>query len=191
MSPRGSNLLMGGLIKMKPPRPPRGTLPTGSRILGIGQDVPNVGGGPEAFLRTFNEGGATSQSEGYIYWALLQVRGPEGDEGRWDYQSSTLGGRHVAGGAVIDFTMYENDYEIGIRIQTFYFHLASPEGSYKQADDLEQKVRLQDGTDIYVVDVYEQNYIHDPSGRAAIQQIVEAMSLVEEYNPRSSGLVRP
>jgi hypothetical protein len=183
-------LFTGGLAAMKPPRAPRGTIPTGSRILGLGFDVPTIGGGPGMAPAGFI-GGATSQSEWYIYWALTEIRGPEGDEGRWDYQSSTQGGRHIVGGSVVDFTAYENQYIIGIRIQTFYFHLASPEGSYKQASDLEQKVHLQDGTDMYVVDVYEQDFIHDPSGEAAKREVLRALSLIEEYNPRSAGLVFP
>jgi hypothetical protein len=185
-----TNLFTGGLAAMKEPRAPRGTIPTGSRALGLGQTVPNVGGGPGLAPAGFI-GGATSQSEWYIYWALLQIRGPEGDEGRWDYQSSTQGGRHLVGGSVVDFTIYEDQYIIGVRIQTFYFHLANPAQSYKQADDLEQKVHLQDGTDMIIIDVYEQDLIHDESGEAAKREILRALSLVEEYNPRLSGLTRP
>ena len=186
---RPNSLFTGGLAKMKEPRAPRGIMPTGSSILALGQQVPKIGGGPGAAPQGFI-GGTTSLSEWYIYWALEQVRGPEGEVGRWDYQSSQQGGRHIVGGSVLDFLLYEDDYQIGIRIQTFYFHLASTDGSYKQSSDLEQKVRLQGGTDLYIVDVYEQNYIHDESGEAAKREVIRAMSLIEEYNPRSVGAVR-
>lgn len=185
-----NGLFTGGLVKLKAPRPPRGTIPTGSRILALGQQVPTIGAGPGLAPEGF-VGGTTSQTEWYVYWALEQIRGPEGEVGRWDYQSSMLGGRHMVGGAVIDFVLYEDDYQIGLRIQTFYFHLASPQGSYKQSSDLEQKIRLNDGTDLYVVDIYEQDYIHDESGEAVKREVIRAMSLIEEYNPRSAGGVRP
>jgi len=181
-----NKLFTGGLAALKPPREPRGIAPTGSRVLGLGKDVKNVGGGPGDAPAGF-VGGTTSLSEWYIYWALLQVRGPEGDEGAWAYQESFLGGRHIIGGAVVDFILYEDDYYIGLRIQTYYFHLASPEGSVKQANDLEQKIRLQDGNDLIIIDIYEQNFIHDDSGQAAIEQVLKAMQLVEEYNPRLTG----
>lgn len=185
-----NKLFTGGLVAMKVPRAPRGTIPTGSRELGLGQIVQNIGGGPGLAPAGFI-GGATSQSEWYFYWALTQLRGPEGLEGRWDYQSGQQGGRRVVGGSILDFTCYENEYIIGIRIQTFYFHLAAPGGAYKVADDLQQKIHLQDGTDLYIVDVYEQDYIHDESGDAVMREARRALSLIEEYNPRSAGLVRP
>jgi hypothetical protein len=184
-----NGLFTAGLAGLKPPRPARGTTPTGSRILGLGQEPIVIGYGPGDAPAQFR-GGTTSISEWYIYWALEQVRGPEG-EANWSYQQSFLGGRRVTGGAIVDFVLWEKGYAIGLRIQTFYFHLASPLQSEKQAADLEQKVALQDGTDLYVVDIYEQNYIHDPSGTAAKRQVVLAQELVEYYNPRSSGEVRP
>jgi hypothetical protein len=185
-----NKLFTGGLAELKPPREPRGIAPSGSRVLGLHRTIQVIGAGPGEAPAGF-VGGTTSLSEWYIYWALMQVRGPEGDEGRWAYQESFLGGRHIVGGAVVDFILYEDDYYIGLRIQTYYFHLASPEGSVKQSADLEQKVRLQDGTDILIVDIYEQNFIHDNTGRAAIEQVIKAMQLVEEYNPRTTGDVYP
>lgn len=182
-------LFTKGLDGLKPPRPPRGTIPTGSRALGLGQVQVVIGYGPGDAPEQFR-GGTTSISEWYIYWALEQIRGPEG-EGDWSYQQSFLGGRRIYGGAIVDFVLWEKGYAIGLRIQTFYFHLASPLQSIKQATDLEQKVALENGGDLYVVDIYEQNYIHDPSGNAAKRQVILASELVESYNPRSTGDVRP
>jgi hypothetical protein len=174
----------GGLGILKPPKIPRSIMPTGSSILGLGQKVQTTGGpglAPDGFI-----GGTNSQSEWYFYWACLQVIGPEGD--KWGYQQSFLGGRHIPGGAVVDFVIYQNEYTIGIRIQTFFFHLGSVDQSYKQADDLEQRIRLE-ANGLRVVDVYEQNFIHDESGKAAIREVVMAMELAEQWNPLASGLV--
>lgn len=172
--------------KLKAPRFPRAVVPTGPSVLQLNKKPAYVGGpgnAPEDFI-----GGATSLSEWYIYWALLKILGPEGDQ--WAYQESFLGGRYMPGGAVVDFVVYQGEILIGLRIQTYYYHTGSPGGSVKHSSDLEQKVSLEENG-MYVIDIYEQNYIHDETGQAAIQQVLMALELVEEFNPRATGQVRP
>lgn len=181
-----SGLFTGGLAALKPPKPPRAVFPQGPEVLGISLGPIQVGGpgvAPAGFI-----GGTNSQSEWYIYWALTKILGPEGYI--WSYQQSFLGGRHLPGGAVVDFVVYYELYAVGMRIQTYFFHEASLMGSYKHASDLEQRISLTDNG-LIVVDIYEQNFIHDATGKAAIQQVLRAMQLVEEFNPRATGTVRP
>ncbi len=124
--------------------------------------------GPDVFVREHPElfgGGTVSSWEGYFYWALSQkdVRGPEGAEGRWTYQSVVRNQGGKLGQATPDFII-SVDYgkDIACRIQT-YFHLQL--GSEKVASDIEQVFFLQEEYD--VVDAFGELFIHDPTGAAA------------------------
>lgn len=159
-------------------------IPRGSRLVQRAMDVERIGAGPGQAPVGF-VGGTTSLSEWYIYWALFKLLGPEGDQ--WAYQESFLGGRHLPGGAVVDFVIYQADLEIGVRIQTFYFHMAA--GSWKQASDIEQRIALGKLYDMQIVDVYEQDYINDESGQAALKVMREVLAGIEHFNPLATGLV--
>ena len=141
--------------------------------------ISGPGDAPAGFV-----GGTTSLSEWYIYWALLQILGPEGDS--WAYQESFLGGRHMPGGAVVDFIVYQGNVELGLRIQTFYYHLAA--GSFKQSTDFEQRIALTGGG-LLIIDVYEQDFINDNTGKAVLHVVREALAGIEHYNPRAQGTV--
>jgi hypothetical protein len=138
----------------------------GPAHLGL-REEPVLEYGPAAFTAAHPElfrTGTTSADEGWFYWALLQkdVRGPEGQEGGWQYQKRT--GYAKIGGATVDFVIYvPNGRPIACRIVTPYFHEES--GPEKAASDREQIGMLTDaGYD--VVDAFSRLYMHDPSGLA-------------------------
>lgn len=68
---------------------------------------------------TMPEGFSGTNPEWAIHWALTRM----GIE--FDFQSSQLGGRQDRGGAVLDF--YLPDLNMGINIQSTYWHYGRPE----------------------------------------------------------------
>jgi hypothetical protein len=170
--------------KFQAPTPDNNRIPTGPRYIYADTSNPLHSSGPGPPPPGFI-GGTNSVSEWYIYWALTKLLGPEGRE--WTYQSSYLGGRRMKGGAVVDFVVFTPRYNIGLRIQTFYFHLAA--GSYKQASDLEQRVNLEH-QDLRIIDIYEQDFIGDKTGQSAIRVVQMALNGNEAPNPRAYGIVR-
>lgn len=141
--------------------------------------------GPVGFIHAHPElfaTGTTSLDEGFIYWALLKLRGPEGDEGGWFYQSNVAGGRHQQGGAVVDFRikMGEGMADIGLRVQTPYFHISG--GSEKQSTDYEQQFALLDNG-LEVVDVYSQNYVNDRTGKAVLRIVENVLNGIPDRSP--------
>lgn len=138
----------------------------GPEELGL-RDEPQLSYGPAAFTAAHPElfrTGTTSADEGWFYWALLQpdVRGPEGQEGGWQYQKRV--GQAKVGGAQVDFVIYVPAARpIACRIVTPYFH--EEFGPEKEASDREQVGMLTDaGYD--VVDAFSRLYMHDPTGLA-------------------------
>jgi hypothetical protein len=93
----------------------------------------------------------------------------------------------MRGGAVVDFVIFTPRYNIGIRIQSFFFHLAA--GAEKQSSDFSQRVNLE-AYGLQVVDVYEQDFIHDLTGNAARRLIRMALAGQEMPNPRAYGILR-
>ncbi len=163
----------------------RSLAPWGFRELGLGfapqRDGEGPGDPPAGFV-----GGTTSKTEWYVYWAYLILLGPEGVS--WTYQESFAGGRHIPGGAVADFVLYMPAQNIIVRVQTWRFHFAS--GGEKIQTDIEQKVSLHSvwGEEI-VVDIYEQHFIHDETGRAVLEVCKDAMAGIEWPNPLAVGIV--
>ncbi len=129
--------------------------------------------GPLPFIREnpgLFGGGNVSSWEGFAYWALSQrdVRGPEGPEGGWFYQSKVRPNGRL-GSATVDFviSVFEGGRDIACRIVT-YFH--TQVGAEKEGSDLEQVFFLQDqGYD--VVDAFGDLMIEDETGEAAKQMM--------------------
>ncbi len=90
-------------------------------------------------------------------------------------------------GAVVDFVIFTPRYNIGIRIQSFYYHIAASQE--KQVSDYEQRMALE-RYGLRIVDVYEQDYIHDLTGNAARRLVRMALAGEEMPNPRAYGIVR-
>jgi hypothetical protein len=169
----------------KPLEPIGSLVQYGPEVLGIALApvVEREGPGepPEGFV-----GGTTSKTEWYVWWALEKLCTPLGIE--FTYQSSYAGGRHLPGGAVVDFVIFMPLYEILLRVQTFRFHFTL--GSEKQQYDVEQKIELTDmNQGQVVVDIYEQDFIDDETGYKVLKVCREALNLQEEPNPLASGNV--
>ncbi len=60
--------------------------------------------------------------EYYVYRALIQL----GYEGRFEYQSSKMGGRQERGGAVVDF--FIDELNLALNVASLYWHYQRPEG---------------------------------------------------------------
>lgn len=165
-------------------RPLRALVPWGFRELGLGLQPLRQGAGPGEPPVGF-VGGTTSKTEWYVYWALLKLLGREGLQ--WTYQESFQGGRHIPGGSVVDFVVYMPQFQILIRVQTWRFHFAG--GAEKHQADIEQKAGLFGifGEEL-VIDIYEQHFIWDESGKAVLAVVSDAIAGIEWPNPLAVGL---
>lgn len=157
----------------------RSLAPWGFRELGLGLAPINEGEGPGEPPLNF-VGGTTSKTEWWVFWAFTNLIGPVGYQ--WTYQESFAGGRHIPGGAVADFVLYMPRQTIIVRVQTWQFHFG--QGSEKIQTDIEQKVSLMTPFGEYiVVDIYEQHFIHDETGKAVMEVCKDAMAGIEWPNP--------
>mgnify|MGYP006191123845 CR=1 FL=1 len=148
------------------------------------------GGEPEnvtdltIFLESFATRGTTSITEGMVYWALMKLLGPEGIE--WVYQESRMGGRHQLGGAVVDFIVYVGVMSIGVRVQTYRFHMnADPR---QKMHDASQLIALSDHRTV-IVDIFEQDFVHDMTGQAIIKIMLEVINQRYRPDPIGTGMV--
>lgn len=183
----------------RPPSPPRRTqFPTGPKALRL-EKMKEYVGGPGAAPAAFTQG-LKSTSEWYLYWALSKVfKSPENPragppflgatDGSWRYQSQ-FGARFTIGGAVLDFEIAAHDPPMFLRLQSERFHVATLSG--RHAFDEEQKRQVQ-RYGFLVIDIYEEDIIHDQTGVAAIMAVRNALNGIEALNPIVSGtsLARP
>lgn len=162
----------------------RSLMPWGFRELGLNLVVPNTGKGPGEPPLDF-VGGTTSRTEWFVFWAFTKLLGPPGTV--WTYQESYAGGRHVPGGAVVDFVLYMPKFRILVRVQTWQFHFS--DGAEKVQADKEQRIALPGpfGEEI-VIDVYEQYFIQDETGDAVLEVCKDAIAGIEWPNPMATGL---
>jgi hypothetical protein len=147
---------------------------------------------PPGFLTYTN-----SRSEWVIYWALAKALGVpkdprqppyEGWPGLWLYQRPYEGGR-VPGGQVVDFVVLSPataEGDIAIRITTERYHVMTD--AAKQATDRILLARL--AGRFRVVDIYEQDFIGDRSGQAAVIEVKRALFGGQTSNPLRSGQAR-
>jgi hypothetical protein len=150
----------------------------------------DVSGGPQVFVRNNPQLFATSSTsahEGFFYWGLLKVIGPEFEYGKqglvWRYQSKVRGAAGGPGGSVVDFlieNLGRSTDDIGVRIVTPFFHTGR--GPLTRGADFEQIYSLLDAG-IFVVDVYSVNYISDLTGRAAIKAVENVIQMKPDYSP--------
>lgn len=158
----------------------------GPEFLGLRFTKDEVEGGPEQFTRQHPElfgTGTTSAPEGWFFWAMLQVRGPMGQEGGWVYQKAVRPGGQKVGGATVDFVIESSPRPIACRIVTPWFHQnAGPE---KNASDREQLYMLQDaGYD--VGDAFSELYMDDPEGYAVKDMALRIIERDPSLVPGSS-----
>jgi hypothetical protein len=166
----------------KIPRPPRKTiLPQGPKGLGL-QRKPVILGKivPEMFPAVQFD----SLDELYPYWALTKLMGPEGS--LWYYQKSEMGGRHLPGGSVLDFSIEDREPKIAMRVQTERFHVGV--SSHKRAYDYEQMLFLSQ-SGFVVHDIFSHQYIHDESGQACLRLCYAILNGFAQPNPALTGAV--
>lgn len=182
-------------------RPPRlrsfPVMPTGPRLLDFpkdfGKEYRGAGEPPPGFLTYTN-----SYSEWVIYWALSKVLGVPKDPrqppfvgwpGMWTYQRPFEGGR-IAGGQVVDFLIDDpsatSTGAIALRITTERYHIFTD--AAKQATDRILLARLSGR--YRVVDIYEQDFISDESGQAAVLEVKRALFGGATSNPLRTGQAR-
>lgn len=163
----------------------------GPEVLGLRHPVARIGDGPGDPPPGF-VGATTSKSEWLIYWAMARIfndppdpRRPPFFGGRdWGYQLAT--GEYVRqrGSSVIDFVFYANTMRIAIRIQTQRFHDAA--GALKQGYDRIQ-VAVLESQGWRVQDLYEDDFIRDESGQAAVIVTKEALGLIQRPSTVTTG----
>lgn len=147
---------------------------------------PGPGDPPPGFVTA-----TTSATEWMVYWALSKIfnnpldpRQPpyEGGWPDWTFQDPYNGGRREPGGSVIDFIVYNpgrGRNQLALRIVTEYWHLYT--SGRKQATDQMQKETLSAGMD--VVDLYDFDFVNDPTGQAVIIATKNALGMIERPNP--------
>ncbi len=180
---------------VRPPRMPQNPVwPKGPKVLQQPQGSDRVSGPgnpPPGFITPTN-----SRSEWVIYWALCKVLGFPRDArvgpfigwpGLWTYQTPFEGGRAAGGGQVIDFVVYPPSGSvqgaIAIRIQTERYHILTDQS--KQTLDWLLAQRL--GGTYRVLDIYEQDYISDTSGQAAVLTVKQGLFGGQASSPLRSG----
>jgi hypothetical protein len=162
-----------------------GIIRYGPSYLGLRYEI-HPSDGPEQFVQSNPQlfaTGTTSRDEGYGFWALLKLIGPEGGEiGKngmaWYYQSKT--GEKGSAFATVDFVIEILRKTIGIRVVTPWFHIQA--GPAQRAFD-EEQVYFLISQGMSVVDVYSQNYINDDTGRAALKVYSQAISDAPDLLP--------
>jgi hypothetical protein len=170
----------------KIPRPPRPTIfPSGPKYLGLDKD-PVLS--PKIVPEMFPGVEFASIDELYPYWALTKIMGPEGQN--WYYQKSEMGGRHLPGGAVLDFSIEDREPKIALRIATERFHIAVT--SHKRAYDYEQKIALW-SMGFQVADLFSFQYLDDVTGQTCLRLVYAVLNGHLQADPALSGVpsVRP
>lgn len=176
-------------------RPP--TLPRGPKLYQEGKwssiDVQGPVQPPPGFVTQ-----QTTASEWVWYWASMKVLDPARDPrvppfyggSSWAYQSQQLPQiAHIYAKALstnVDF-LYQLSYPpLAVRLQSFRYHLATT--SLKQQYDLAQLKRELGVFD--VVDIYEQDFLEDTTGQAAIVLLKQTLGLIPTGNPLDSSTIR-
>jgi hypothetical protein len=138
--------------------------------------------------------GKTSKSEWYPYWAMCKIWdvptnprvGPfEGDHGGiWGYQVyfPILGS---TGKTNIDFVYYGAGYVIGIRVQSEKHHLMTDPLQYQ----LDEWLGSHNFGVSAIIDVFEHEYLMDPTGQAVCRAMANACRGIQSQSPLAKGNV--
>lgn len=144
----------------------------------------------------------TSASEWILYWASMRILDPDRDPrtppfygGRlWSYQAQELsripGAYAKSISTNIDFLFFLGYPGIAVRLQSYRFHEATD--AMKQAYDRTQVTRI--AGEFEVRDLFEEDFVGDTTGSAAIVLIKETLGLLSRRNPLYAGnvvLIRP
>ncbi len=184
---------MGG--KTSRPRPIKKVpqRPVGPRIYQLEKKPGRITGGPGTppvgFVTPH-----TSATEWIVYWALARVLGTPQNPRKppfiggtnWQYQKASGGGRRVRGGQVLDFVVFSGIKSIGIRVETERYHIFT--SATIQANDFYLRTHAVGVDD--VVSIFDQDFIGDPSGRAACAVVARAIKGEQDPNPIRFGTAR-
>ena len=126
----------------------------------------------------------TSRSEWFIWWALMQILGPPG-ESSWGYQISSNNSA-----TIIDFVVWDRQPRIAIRVQSERYHISTLQS--KHTYDRQQREMLE-RSGYVVIDVYEEHFLKDKSGFAAIMVTKDALKHIERPSPirYKTGMAKP
>jgi hypothetical protein len=183
-------------------RPPRlssiPAVPRGPKLYSVPKSLQKGTNGPNEPPPGFVTA-TTSRVEWWVYFALFKVLAPNRDprDGRngfigipgiFGYQTAFEGGRNrTGGGQIIDFTIEPHELTTGqpvaLRLQTERFHVFTDD--IKQGR--EQLLRSRLSRSYVVRDLYEQNFLFDPSGQAVVIAVKNALRGMTEPNPVRGG----
>ncbi len=171
-------------------------LPTGPRLYALTREPQRYGPPgipPPGFVTA-----KTSASEWPIYWALAHIFNRPtpghlrdfpymGGQPIWQFQAFAETGSERA--TNIDFVVWPSfgkGTPVAIRIQTEFFHNFASNDT--QVYDIVQRDRLENGFE--VVDLFDQDFMRDKTGSAAIVLCKQAIGLIERLNVHTSGRVQ-
>jgi hypothetical protein len=181
-----------------PPRPPRAKgppiFPRGPKLLGLGQ-ARQVTSGPGEPPPGF-AGPHVSAYEYVLYWAIAKVfhdpiepRLPPftgSRVGLWEYQvSTTPGDVRSTGSSVSDFLLHLPTGDLILRLDTWYFHTTAAPNIQARDDYL----RIHEGgAQTRVETIYDTQFVGDPSGKAAIRAVLDAIAGQSMISPNRGGI---
>lgn len=166
------------------------TKPTGPAFLPrTREDISGPGLPPNGFVT-----GKNSATEWNGYWALAKIfRNPRdprqgpflGGWPDWAYQSQqgTLFGLSTS--TNVDFLVYQGGGILAIRVQTERYHIFT--SATKHAYDELQRIALESRRPIRVVDIYEPDLLHDPSGQKYVITMKKALGRLQSIDPILAG----
>lgn len=182
---------MGKQPRLTPLRRPP-IRPTGPKIYRLqtkpARPFAGPGEPPEGFVTAH-----TSKTEWYVYWAIAKVlndpvdprRPPFVGGERWAYQKAEEGGR-VKGGQVLDFVVFNGAHSIGIRVETERYHIFTTAANHAHDFYLKTHSKAAD----VIVNVYDQDFMGDPSGQAACAVVARALKGEEGPSPMATATGR-
>jgi hypothetical protein len=180
------------------PRRPA-AFPRGKRLWkGPKQSLEGPGEPPVGFLTVTN-----SRTEWMVYWALWillhepgdvrtagahQIGGFHGGT-RFQYQVAANDGRLRNLGSVSDFVIkLTPTVIIWLRVDTAYYH-SNADPSQKARDLYVRTHDVPPG--VIVRSVFDQDFVGDPSGKAVLRAVQDALNYIERPNPATSGTAYP
>jgi hypothetical protein len=103
----------------------------------------------------------------------------------WRYQQNIQGGRLMLGGQVIDYEVQYKGLIIGLRLQSSRWHVMAEHA--KQVMDLFAKTNT---PGLVIRDIFEQDFVGDCTGRAAVAVISRTLTTAENASPLMFGTGR-
>lgn len=169
--------------------------PSGNRELGLRQQRVHTGGPgnpPDGFVTA-----TTSSVEWMWYWgSAVYLKSPPdprkppyiGDGILWGYQvPDDVHDVRKLGSYVSDFVYYQPTGTLVVRLDTYFYHLQNDPEQFAR----DQYQKLHGGNDnVIVISAYDLQFLSDPSGRAIVAAVADALAGREIVSPVRSGTSR-